>query len=211
MGPLPRMSQIPPQPEPQQAPLPVLGFTPSVGFPVWQRVSRYVFNAPGASTSAGGDIALPPQYTHAMIIWRASDTSANNAANFGLMQVAKVGGAIDTGANYAWTDWRVDSAGGTVVGAVPPGGTNFGAFVTTGGGTGPQWSSRGAIYLDFYSAADLELAIRWHLVQINGGVVVHRTGAGYHSGTVGPTTKVRFSAGVSLLAAGTTFDLFVSA
>jgi hypothetical protein len=127
------------------------------------------------------------------------------------MQVAVQGGAIDTGNQYAWVDFNVSNnpIGSGSFGET--GGAGWGCGVTTGGGTGAQWWSRGHIYLDFYSASDFAaVGAHWDMLQINAGVAIRRIGAGYYSANVGPLTKVHCFATNGSFAAGTTFDLLVS-
>ena len=179
----------------------------------WIHWSRYVVGPGGnidTSSNPGGDIPLPPGYNHAMVIWRAQDTSVQTVASFGGLQIAVQGGAIDAGNNYNWSD--EDSQGNPVSDLASNGGINqaaFDAIVTTGGGTGANWWSKGTITLPFY-ADPIAPTAHWQLSQINASNPIQHIGAGYYNGT-GPVTKLHFFSGINNLAAGTTFDLLVMA
>jgi hypothetical protein len=182
----------------------------------WYHWSQYVVGPGGSidtSSNPGGDIPLPSGYRHAKVFWSAVDTSANTTAQFGGMQLAIGGGAIDTAANYAWTDFS--NANG---GAVGPAGANpdaaWKAFSITGGGTGANWMSHGEITLLDYSNGGQTAKAFWDTVQINNGTIIRRSGSGYYFGGTGAVSKLHFFAtagGGAIMAAGTYFDLYVSA
>lgn len=185
----------------------------------WYHWSRYVVGPGGAgdtSSNPGGDIPLPSGYTHAwVIVSNAIDTSASSTGSFAGMQIGVSGGAIDTGANYIWTDKDVFTTTAGVNAEAISGSPNaqdaaWSAFVLTGGGTG-AWPSSANIYLPSYSNANNHQAAFWDIFQINNSTAVRRMGGGYHAASAGATTLLHFFARTATMAAGTMFDLYVSA
>lgn len=176
----------------------------------WIKWSRFIVGTPVPDTSSVGDITIPAGFNHAMFMWTAQDTSANNNASFGGMQLASGGGAIDQGNNYNWVDNGKQS---NPFGDVSGFGINvasWGAFVTSGGNVGGQYWSSGTIWLPFYSRTDITTRGHWQTLQINPADSVARAGSGYHTANGAALTKVRFFSNVNNFATNTTFDLYVS-
>lgn len=173
----------------------------------WSHVQRLKKTVAAIDTTPEGDLVLPPSGTHAMVVWKALDTSVNSSASFGGLQIVTSEGTLRT-SSYIWTDYS-NANGGAVTGS---GGNSSGwsAFVTTGGGTGGAWFSRGTIYIPWYSDSDTAAAAYWEIFQINSGTAVRRSGGGYWGGGQ-PLQRLHFFAGTGLLAVGTTFDLYVAA
>jgi len=205
----PRLRPVSPQPEPQPSTAPRLNFSFPQSPVIWRYVQRYTILTPALDTTSLGDIPLPPQGLHAKIYWSASDTSANASASFGGMQIAVNGGAVDIAGHYSWTDVSNTNGGGPVGNGLLAA-ASWGAFVTTGGGTGAQWASNGRIYLERYSDPTQQAKIWWDTAQINSGAVLRRMGAGYFTGAQGAVTKLHFFSGAGNLATGTFFELWVA-
>jgi hypothetical protein len=200
--PLPRLTPVPPQSQPQQTPLPMAfgGVLPPAL--TWVRVSQYVVNPAALDTTPGGNISIPPGYNHAMIIWLAKDTSANTTGSFGGLQLACKNGAIDTGNNYNWSEMVSAGTPASGVGAAA-----INAIVTAGGAGGANNWNRGTIVFPFYSQPGVNVTLTFDTGQANPGQPIRRSGFGEYFGVTGPLTKLHFFATAGLLAAGTTFDL----
>lgn len=179
----------------------------------WLHWSRYIVGPGGSidtSSNPGGNIPLPAGFSHAKVIWKAIDTSANTTAAFGGLQLGIAGGAIDTGAHYNWTDIS-NANGGAPVGSGGTSAADWAAFVATGGGTGSQWMSYGEITIPNYADSSQAAKAFWEILQVNAGTIFRRQGSGYYAGGTGPVTLLHFFAGTAKLAANTTFDLLVAA
>src|SRR5262249_8998583 len=179
---------------------------------VWKFIQRYQILNPSVDTTSLGDIVMPPNGLHAMIVWRARDTSANAVGSFGGMQVAVQGGAIDTAAHYNWSE------GSTTTAVVSAGGANnvvnVSPIVTSGGGDGSAASNlafnSGAIEFPFYSISGINVTFNWRVGQSNPGNQISRFGTGIYWFASGPITKVHFFSGAGNFASGTSFDLFIA-
>lgn len=179
----------------------------------WVRWSSLRLTSNSADTTTAGGIVLPTGYAHAMVVWSASDTTANTTASFIGLQIGVQGGAINTTASYSWTDYA-SHANPVVSGAAGSGASlvvAWNAAVSTGGGLGAAWASSGYVHLPFYSRSDLTPKAFWDMTQVNSGDAMRREGAGYYNngGQLGPVTKLHFFAQAGLLAAGSTFDVLV--
>jgi hypothetical protein len=205
-SPLPRVATPPPL---IPSLLPSAVATPGDLTPQWRYVRRYVINPKSADTSFLGDIPLPQQGLHAAIIWEAIDDTAATTATFGGMQIAVIGGALDTAAHYNWTDYS-NANGGAPAGAGNATDTAFRAFTTTGGATGAQWRSKGRIEIQNYSDPSQTVKAFWETLQINSGTAIRRSGGGYYFGATGNLTRLRFLAGAGNLQVGTFFELWVA-
>lgn len=187
----------------------------------WVHWSRYVVGPGGSldtSSNPGGDIPVPPGYKHAwVIVSNAVDTSTNTVGTFGGMQLGINNGAIDTAADYIWTDSGSDQTTGGAAASLGPEGSVSGGdnawrnFITTGGGTSAAWPSSANIWLYDYANTGTHKTAIWDILQINNGLIARRHGAGYYQGAAGPLTLLHFYyfPGAFKLAAGTTFDLLV--
>jgi len=185
----------------------------------WVHWSRYVVGSGGSvdtSSNPGGDIPLPVGFNHAwVIVSNAVDTGAGTSGSFGGLQLGVAGGAINSGANYVWTDKDVftNTSGVTsegITGSPNAQDSSWASFVLTGGGTGASWPSSANIYLPLYSNRTAHATAFWDILQVNTSTVARRMGGGYFAGAVGAVTSLHFFARTNHLAAGVTFDLLVS-
>jgi len=205
-GGLPAARMLPPQQ--QSGGLPSGELLPPPGPPTWRFVKRYTISIASIDTTPLGDILVPTQAVHLMVEWEAIDNTANTGAAFGGLQLGTNNGAINTGNNYAWTDYSNANGGApTGTGANPA--ASWAAFVTTGGGTGAAWRSKGTIKMLGVQDTSQTPKATWETVQINNGTVVRRSGAGYVN-FGGAVTKLHFFAGAGLLAPGTYFELWAA-
>lgn len=209
--PLPTVRPVAPQPSPQVRPLPVAPVAPPSLTVIWKFIARYTINPNGINTAPLGDIPLPSQGLHAMVYWSAIDDTANTTGTLCGLQFGIGGGAIQTAANYVWTDFSNANGGAMTVGGNPTD-VALRAFVTTGGGTGSVWRSNGRIYFENYSDPSQNQKAWWDTVQVNTGVAIRRSGSGFLATAAGqgPLTKLRFSSGAGNLVAGTFFELWVA-
>ena len=167
-------------------------------------IARYVLRSVALDTTQFGDIPLPANGLHAVIEVIAQDTSVNTVSSYVNMQIAIAGGSIDTGNNYRWVDWQTNQnpLGNNQAGQVD---ISWKAALAAGGGTGAGIFSRSTIQLPFYNDPAKAGNAFWDGIQFDSTNVSRHAGAGVHTGS--PITKVRFSANLNNLAAGTTFDV----
>lgn len=189
------------------------GGSPGTWAPVgWAHYSSFIFSSAGPDTSSAGDIAIPAGATHAKIIWRARDTSANTVSSFAGMQIAVNNGSIDQANHYSWTEGTSTS---NPVASTPGGVTNatqMYSVVTCGAGDGSSSTGQfntGEIDLPFYSFGSRP-TFTWRISQANPGNQVGRFGSGVYWANEGPVTKVRFFSTAANFAVNTAFHLFVS-
>jgi hypothetical protein len=185
----------------------------------WLHWSRYVVGAGGSvdtSSNPGGNIPLPVGYKQAwVVVSKAVDTTANTGAQWGGLQLAVSGGAIDTANHYRWVDSGSQNVAGTpsIVGASGSGAGGdaaFRPFVLTGGGTGTAWPSSANIWINHYSDPSTTTTLLWDINQINNSTIIRRSGAGFYD-LGGVVTLLHFYAyQAGAMAAGTTFDLYVA-
>ena len=211
--PLPQVQSVLPQSSAQATPFPKTSATSMPGPDTWEHVQRLRILTPASSTAPLGDIVLPIGYNHAMVIWEATDTGAVGLATPMFLQVARNGGAIDTGLHYTWVTNNVSCTDGGVTATLLSGNAAgrdpfWQAGATTSGTTGTDWMSNGIIWIYYYPESRQSRAF-WDYLSVDTARINRASGSGYHNATPGPLTKLNFSSGF-LFATGTTFDLFVA-